>query len=211
MARYRNHGERWVCGVGINDLIDDPVYVDGSIDYTYQIWHSMLVRCYSEKALQKNPRYRECQVSEDLLKFSGFKGFVENLHGFGAIDDSGRRYQLDKDFLGGGWEYSKETLCFIPQELNKFITKSDKARGQYPIGVSRSKVSGKFYASLTYKGKQYHLGTFTTPQEAFQAYKSRKEEIAKGLAAEWSGRIDARVYQKLLSFEVFDDLQGGLK
>lgn len=43
------------------------------------------------------------------------------------------------------------------------------------IGVSPSK--GKWAATITLKGKKYHLGYFNTPEEASQAYLSKKAEI----------------------------------
>lgn len=208
MARYRDRRLKLVCGVGFNDLLDEPVYTEGEIDYTYQLWKSMIVRCYSNRQLSKNPTYKKCKVSEDFLIYSKFKHFIENLHGYDLRDSCGRRYQLDKDILGDGNVYSRETVCLVPQEINKFLTTSDAARGDYPIGVCLDKRTGRFQANLRFSGKTYYLGSYSNPLDAFKAYKIAKESKAKVLAGKWKDLIDIRVYDKLMTYKVKDDIGG---
>lgn len=198
-----------VCGVGLNDLTTHRIYTDGVPEYEYQLWHSMLVRCYSPKALSYNPTYQKCKVSQDLLVYSEFKEFIRGVFGFGMRDGEGRRYQLDKDIVGDGSIYSKDTICFAPQQINKFLTKSDRARGEYPIGVSFDKRYGRYKSNIRFMKKPRHLGCFSSPEEAFFAYKSAKEGFAKDLAKDWAGKVDKRVIDALMNFEVVDDLVGG--
>ena len=40
------------------------------------------------------------------------------------------------------------------------------------------------------------------PEEAFQAYKQAKEKYIKSLANKWKDKIDPRVYEALMNWEV---------
>ena len=52
--------------------------------------------------------------------------------------------------------------------------------------------------------RNVHLGFFDTPEEAFQAYKSAKEQYVKELATQYfqEGKITQRVYQALMEYQV---------
>jgi len=112
-------------------------------------------------------------------------------------------WALDKDILQKGNKlYSKDTCCFVPQEVNSLLIKRDNSRGEYPVGVCFRKATGKFMAQLTVNGKQKTLGYFTTPEEAFQVYKAAKEAQIKAVADKWKYLLDERVFQALLAYEV---------
>jgi len=123
---------------------------------------------------------------------------VSQMEGFGL---SG--WALDKDILQKGNKlYSKETCCFVPAEVNNLLIKSDKARGEYPVGVNFHKATGRFRAYLAINGKVKHLGLFNTPEESFQAYKTAKEAYIKVVAQQWQHLLDERVFQALMTYEV---------
>lgn len=43
----------------------------------YQVWKSMLERCFSTKFQERNPTYKRCSVSEEWLTFTSFKSWME--------------------------------------------------------------------------------------------------------------------------------------
>ena len=45
-----------VCGVGFNDKTK-PTWVDGKVVKEYNLWQSMLERCFSEKLQTRCPTY----------------------------------------------------------------------------------------------------------------------------------------------------------
>jgi len=186
-----------VCGVGVNDWIGD-ISVGGKLIRKYQLWANMLQRCFSDGLKQKRPTYEGVACSKEWLSMTKFIEDVSQMRGYGL---SG--WQLDKDIIQKGNKlYSKDTCCFVPTEVNLLLTKSDRIRGEYPVGVCFDKHAGKFVAKLAINGKQKNLGRFTTPEEAFQVYKLAKEAYIKVVAQQWQHLLDERVFQALMTYEV---------
>jgi len=189
-----------VFGVGVNDWVGN-VKVDGKNIREYKLWQNMLQRCFGEKYKQNQPTYEGVTCSKEWLSMTKFVEDVSQMEGFGL---SG--WALDKDILVRGNKlYSKGTCCFVPHEVNLLLTKSDKARGEYPVGVYFHKPSGKFVARLAINGKTKHLGLFPTAEEAFQVYKLAKEAQIKVVADKWKDLLDERVYLALMTYEVSID------
>jgi len=187
----------FVYGVGINDWAGN-VRVEGKDIKEYKLWQGMLQRCFDEKYKQKRQTYNDVTCSKDWLSMTQFIEDVSQMRGFGL---SG--WALDKDILQKGNKlYSKDTCCFVPQEVNLLLIKSDKARGEFPVGVYFDKASGKFMARLNINGKLKYLGLFPTPEEAFQVYKLAKEAYIKVVAHKWKHLLDDRVFQALMTYEV---------
>lgn len=191
-----------VCGVGLNDS-KSPVKIDGKCTYEYKLWVSMLRRCYTEKVIQRHPTYINCSVEDSLLSFNNFRSFISSCVGYRCLDENGRLFQMDKDVLREGEKcYSPDTICFIPTEVNLFLTLRENKRGDLPIGVYYSKRDKKYKSQISRSGKVSGLGHFNTPEEAFRAYKIAKEDQAKVLAEKWKGKIDDRVYLALYNYEL---------
>jgi len=189
-----------VFGVGVNDWVGN-VRVGGKPIWEYQLWQSMLRRCFSEEYKQNRPTYQGVTCSKDWLSMTKFIEDVSQMRGFGL-----RGWALDKDILVKGNKlYSKDNCCFVPLEVNSLLTKSDNSRGEYPVGVYFDKYAGKFKAKLTVNGKQKTLGYFNTPEEAFQVYKLAKEAYIKAVAQKWQHLLDERVYSALMTYDVSVD------
>jgi len=186
-----------VFGVGVNDWVGN-VRVGGKLIMEYTLWNAMLQRCFDEKYKQKYPTYKDVTCSREWLSMTKFIEDVSKMKGYGFDG-----WALDKDILQkGGKLYSKDSCCFVPTEVNLLLIKCGNSRGEYPIGVNFNKQSGKFKAQLRINGKLKHLGYFTTPEEAFQAYKLAKEAQIKAVAEKWKHLLDERVYLALLAYEV---------
>ena len=189
-----------VFGVGVNDWAGN-VKVNGKPIMEYDLWQNMLQRCFDEKFKQKYPTYKDVTCSKEWLLMTSFIEDVSKMKGYGL-----EGWQLDKDILQKGNKlYSKDTCCFVPLEVNLLLTKRDKARGEWPVGVYFDKRDGKFVARLSINGKQKNLGLFTTPDEAFFAYKHAKEAQIKVVAEKWKHQLDERVFQALMVYEVSID------
>lgn len=174
-----------ICGVGINDL-PDPVSRYEKIDGVnkriwvcpyYRTWNDMLRRVYGKVAPIKNPSYAGCSVHEDWLRLSNFKSWMETQNWEGK--------HLDKDILFvGNRVYSPETCVFVTRQTNNFVLENEGLRGDFRIGVSLHKQSGRLSATCRnpITKKSEHLGLFNNEELAHKTWKKRKHELACQLA-----------------------------
>ncbi len=149
----------------------------------------MLERCYSEKFLESNQSYIGTSVCSEWVYASEFKKWMENQERQGK--------SLDKDIIAPGSKlYSPETSAFVLQATNLFVTARAACRGEYPIGVSLYKRTGRYQAHCNnpFTGEKEYLGLFSTPEEAHEAWRKRKHELAQLVAATES---DPRVVEAL--------------
>ena len=156
----------------------------------YRTWTSMLRRCYSTKFQERNPTYKGCSVSEEWLRFSNFKRWME------TKDFEGM--QLDKDLLfEGNKVYSDKTCVFVASMVNSFTIDSGASRGECLLGVSWNKRVGKFVSRCRnpFTKEREYLGYFPCELEAHQTWLKRKLELAHQLAAE---QTDERVAKALI-------------
>ena len=183
-----------------------PSKVNGVKTKEYELWHSMLTRCYSDVYKKKNQTYISCEVSNNFKSYEYFYEWCNKQISFG-VDGNGNPFQLDKDLLiKGNKIYSENTCVFIPKEINSMLIKSDKKRGEYLIGVCWHKKDKTFKATVRRnKGKPEYLGSFKTEIEAFNAYKQVKENFIKEQANKWKSHIDERAYLALINYEVHID------
>ena len=198
-----------VYGVGVNDLgyrvhVLEWVTKNGGkrVQKTvflckyYAVWKGMLKRCYSKKHLESHPTYIGTSVCSEWLSATAFKKWMEQQDWHGK--------SLDKDIIAPRSKlYSPDTCAFVLQATNLFVTANDACRGEYPIGVDLFKPTGKYRASCRnpFSGKNEHLGLFSTPEEAHEAWRKRKHELAQLVAATESDSRIVEALKKRYSFE----------
>lgn len=157
---------------------------------SYKIWMGIIKRCGNVKY----PTYIDCKICEEWKVYSNFKKWFDKRHIEG--------FHLDKDILvKGNKVYSPDTCCFVPREINNLFIKCQNIRGEYPIGV-RKDVNRKGFSATIYKGKKEYVGYFSTPIDAFNAYKEAKESWIKQVADKWKDKLDPKVYQALYNYKV---------
>ncbi|WP_339733316.1 hypothetical protein [uncultured Pseudomonas sp.] len=186
-----------VHGIGRNDA-DYPVTIYDVIDgklkqlrtcHFYHAWKHMIARCYSQKFQAKYPTYRGCSVTPGWHSFAAFRAWMLTQPWEGS--------ELDKDILEPGNKvYSPDACIFVPSHLNMFMTDRAAARGEWPIGVSWQKSADKFkaYCRNPFTCKQEHLGMFSDPDAAHEAWRKRKHELACLYAEQ---QTDPRIAQAL--------------
>ncbi len=188
-----------VFGVGVNDLgykthVYEYVTKNGGkrsrkcvfICKYYSAWKHMLERCYSEKYLESYPSYIGTSVCSEWLYASEFKKWMEQQDWDGKC--------LDKDIIVPRSKlYSPDTCAFVLQATNNFVIAS---RGKYPIGVNLDTSTSRYKARCgnPFTGEQEYLGLFSTTEEAHEAWRRRKHELAQLVAATES---DPRVVEAL--------------
>lgn len=201
----KSHFTPTVFGVGITGT-EVTVDEDGERLDSYVCWNHMLQRCYSTKFQEKRPSYKGCSVYDEWLYYPNFKNWYDNNY----YEINNKTSQLDKDILiKGNKIYSPNTCVFVPSFINKLFTKSQKIRGELPVGVCYHKPNKKYIAGLSVftnekKTKKY-LGSFDTVNEAFEVYRRAKEEYIKEVADEYKDKIPAKLYEAMYSYEVSID------
>ena len=197
-SKIRNPYDREYYGVGFlgRAYCKNEKFVDS---LSFKTWEWMLQRCYSDKALKRNPTYMPCYVCEEWHEYYNFKVWFEQ--NYYTIEDE--IMEIDKDILFKNNKiYSPETCIFLPHCINSIFCKTDAKRGKYPIGVSYHKRIGKFSSYCTINNQRIHLGYHNTSEDAFNTYKSFKEQYIKRIADKYRQRIPVKLYDALYKYTV---------
>ena len=191
-----------VYGIGVNDL-GYPVHVREWVTNDrgervrktvfrcpyYEVWREMLRRCYSKKYQERYPSYVGTIVCNEWVSATAFRKWMEKQDWEGKC--------LDKDIIAPGSKlYSPETCAFVLQSTNNFVLASDASRGEWPIGVSLHEQTGKYHAQCRnpFKGEKDYSDYFSTPEQAHEAWRKCKHDLAQRVAATES---DHRVVESL--------------
>lgn len=185
-------------GHGFNDR-KYPAFINKRPTRKYDLWHSMIKRCYDSKTHSIRPTYLDVEMSENFKSFSYFHDWCNNQIGF-----ENSCFDLDKDLLiKGNTIYSEDTCLFVPYEINGCLTNAKRFRGDLPIGVCRANnKTNPYNASISINKKRISLGYYDCPIKAFNAYKLAKEDRIKGLAERYKNEIDPRAYNALMNYKV---------
>lgn len=184
-------------GRGINDCqVAITETENGVIAYT--TWRNMFRRCYNENWHKTHPTYSDCSVHKDWWLLSNFMVWFNQNYREG--------YQLDKDIIvRNNREYSAETCCYVPPEINKLVIQYKNFEKTSPQGV-RQTLSGRYEARVKLHDHDLHLGTYDSEEKAIIAYKKGKKNIIAEMANDYlaEGKIDEKVYDALLKFISYD-------
>ena len=195
-GQVRNPYEKTIYGVAcIGDT--SAVIKSKQFKYSYQIWISMITRCYSDKDLARRNTYRDCFVCDEWLCYEYFeKWFDENYY-----EIEGETMNLEKDILVKGNKiYSPNTCVFAPRTINSLFLKNNVKRGELPIGVNM--IGDRYEAHMTRKNKSHHSAMSDTIEGAFNAYKEAKEKEIKRVADEYKDKIPQKLYEAMYKYKV---------
>ena len=149
----------------------------------YEIWSSMIQRCYSKNYQNTHPTYKNNSVSLEWEKLSDFKRW----YNINYIEG----YQLDKDiFIPNNKVYSPTSCIFIPQNINLLIARG-KSKG-YRKRINR-------YQALIWDNvikKNISLGNYDTQEEAHYTYLLYKANVYMNVADEWKD-INIKIFYGL--------------
>lgn len=72
-------------------------------------------------------------------------------------------------------------LRYASNQLNQYNTKKPDNNTSGYVGVTYCKTTSKWIAQITFNNKHIKIGRFINKKDAYKAYKSKKEEIEKGI------------------------------
>ena len=169
----------------------------------YHEWMKILQRCYDSSYQEKYPTYKDCIICEEWMCYQNFAEWYYN--NYYTINNE--KMEIDKDILCKGNKlYNPQTCIIVPQRINKLFTKSNKLRGDLPIGVYYNKQNKKYRSQISKiengKKQRVYLGLYNTPQEAFESYKKAKENYIKQVADEYKPYIPKELYDAMYNYKV---------
>jgi hypothetical protein len=159
----------------------------------YNIWMSILQRCYVEKYRYKYPAYEDCIVCDEWLIFQNFaQWYNDNIY---YINDE--RMHIDKDILiNDNKIYSPDRCIIVPQRVNMiFMNKAKNRDSDLPNAIYRC-VNG-YQAS--YNGKS--LGVFKTVEGAINAHDSAKKIHIKQVVEDYGDKLPPKVQNALITWD----------
>lgn len=196
-----------ICNVGITGNKHVACFTNKVKSEEYKLWTSMITRCYSgvnQYTESFYHRYQDVEVCKEWLLFDNFYDWVHSQNNFEQLVNI-KDLQLDKDIIQKGNKiYSPETCCLVPRRVNVLFIKSDKARGNYPIGVTYKTRDKVFEVQCNVDGKETYLGRVRDPIEGFYIYKNFKEKLIKQIAQKEydKGNIIKKCYDAMMKYEV---------
>lgn len=157
---------------------------------SYETWHSILDDCIKPRSNSSLGDFQNYQIFYDWhVSQMGFPlGYrvAKNL-----LDKNNTVYQSNKCVL-------------VPVEVSAFLRNAKKSRSDLPMGVDHLKTNiiRPYIARLSIDNVRATLGTHSTIEGAFNAYKAAKEAEAKRLGEKYKGKMSDRAYDALMSYQV---------
>ncbi|MFT8316639.1 MAG: hypothetical protein ABF651_00030 [Sporolactobacillus sp.] len=190
--------ERLICGVGRTGKGKfKTTNKDYSLTKSYNIWTSMIYRCYSGKC----PGYNNCSVSDEWLTGNKLNGgyqqfaqwYEDNYYTCGD-----ERMEIDKDILvPGNHTYAPDRCLIIPQKINLLFAHKN-IESPLPLGVSYHPNRTKTF--MAGNNKKF-LGYYETADEAGKVFKEwMMNEIWK-MSDEYEGRVPDKVIQAMRDYK----------
>lgn len=120
---------------------------------SYNIWKSILKRCYDEKNYIQHPCYEKCTVCDEWLCYKNFKEWYES-HKYYL--PKGEMLHIDKDILiKHNTVYSPNNCMLVPRHINEMFKLNTNC------GI-RKQYNGKYYV----QSNHHYIGTFDTIEQA---------------------------------------------
>ena len=189
-GKIRNPYHKSVLGVGYLGVGNYKGFINNKVTKVYQNWLNMLHRGYSQQYKEKHPTYKGITVCEEWLNFQNFAKWHEENY----IDG----WALDKDIICKDCKiYSPETCAFVPREINNIFT--DKINGLL-VGIRKRNTI--FTVRIKINGKEVHIGSYSTQEEAILNYCVVKEKTIKELANKHKDKLSLEVYESLINFKI---------
>lgn len=194
---FTNPYHKSVAGVGYFGVGPYIAKVGEKHTLEYEDWNSMLKRCYKSEEAKK--AYKDKFVKDEWHCFQVFAEWATKQPNFGK-----EGWDLEKDLLvKNNKMYGPDTCVYLPREINSFIKR--KNFNGLPLGVD---IAYNYDGTPYYRtqaredGKNVNLGRFYNVEDAFLAYKTHKEQLAKKLADKWKDEIPEVAYKALYSYTV---------
>lgn len=166
---------------------------------SYLQWTNMLSRCYDKNYISTEV-YTDVFVSPEWHNYQTFAEWYDNQSKY-IVSGENIRFELDKDLMAldfNNREYSPETCCLLPNDINTKITNKFKPNADLLYGIRRVKAGFAPRSDFAIRNLR-----FDTQEECSQAVKNFKVQEIRNLANKYKDNLRPDVY-KLLTTADFD-------
>lgn len=141
------------------------------------LWNNVLQRTKKGSKYQDNkPSY--LGVINKFSSFEDFCDFCLSCPGFGEIDEDGNSFALDKDIIGDGKTYSKESCCFVPKAINNLLLEKGPTKNStLPPGIT---IRGERYRVRDGSGGKQYM-TCSLEEAIFKKKSLKKDRIRRAI------------------------------
>ena len=181
-----------------NDFLNGRIlYKDKTHRKAHHRWKQMMDRCYNKNC--NNYKYygeKGVTVCKEWHNYDNFKKWYDE-HIYELKDET---VHLDKDILiENNKIYSPETCIFVPNKINQIFKNYETKRRDLPIGVIYNEDSKKYIVRMSINGKNKHIGSFKTKDEAYDCYLKKRRNTTIETIESYKDRIPKEVYIKLIN------------
>jgi len=155
---------------------DEEVWkpIEDHTDYEVSTWGNVASTRFGKiRILQLHSDERGRQ-SVDIG--SHHRVFVHNLVGCSFLSKPGDCIEIDHIDRNPS-NNNVSNLRWVSKSHNQANRVLSNSCGMKGIRFKKSRKSKPYEAQITHDGKYYYLGTFTTPEEAHEAYKAKAKEL----------------------------------
>jgi hypothetical protein len=167
------------------------------LEKTYRTWSNMLQRVYEPPTEGHARQYAGTSVHTHWHNFQNFAAWYETqINRFGLVDFE---WHLDKDLLiPGNRIYGPDTCCIVPLAVNMLFTDHAFARGNLPMGVSKS--GNNYRAKVSQNGKIKWLGSYPTIRLAQLSYWKAKFEAIQMTSVMYWNYLPEPIAMRFIAF-----------
>ena len=193
----KNPYNPYIHSVGYFGVGQFKANVKGKDTKEYKTWSHMLDRCYCPSAKSyEHYGAKGVFVNPEWLNYQTFAKWLTEQPHWGKSN-----YQLDKDILGDGIEYSAEKCSYVPAPINSAI-RSYYDKGKIAnITEETRNVNARWQVQIPRFGKKIHVGMFKSLADAETASIAAKKAYITELANKYVNDIEPAVYLALLSWQ----------
>jgi len=168
----------------------------------FQVWCGLRTRTLDDDFKQEHKSYIDCSLCEEWMCMQNFCDWAEST----KPKDNSIRWELDKDLLiEGNRLYSPETCCWLPKEINLFLSKmSEKAI--YPKTLADG---GVVYRVFVREGKEkqvekgsHYIGTYYSYEMAVDKWRWVKKQRLNALIQQYRHLMSDVVIERLSALNI---------
>lgn len=188
--RLKERSEYKKYGVGVFENFPVKGIVDRVTTKAYRAWDAMLARCYGVNK-ESYTAYGAVgiRVCDEWLIFQNYVKWYNAQY---KEDD----WHVDKDIIVVGNKlYSPDNCALVPPLINTFFATLPKGN------PSVFEKSGKFLVQGKNADGKRTYSWWPTQEDAIQKYWEDKVQTAKDIADRYYGKIDMRVFYRLVDFK----------